>query len=106
MEVEGDLAEVQLADHHRGLGDERPAADGGRQGDERMGADEGQQRLAILEPERPGRMHQPAARSRATGRARVSPSATPSKRVCSQWRWKAATTVSVHSSYWPDGAQL
>jgi hypothetical protein len=50
-------------------------------------------------------MHQSPARSRPTSRARVSPSAMPSKRVCSQWRWKAETIVVVRASYLPVGAQ-
>ncbi len=48
---------------------------------------------------------QAASRRRATRRARVSPSATPSKRLWTQWRWKARTTVAVAASYLPDGAQ-
>src|SRR5581483_8554818 len=46
-----------------------------------------------------------AARSRATSRARVSPSATPSTRSGRQWRWKAVTTVVVSWSKAPDGGR-
>jgi hypothetical protein len=106
VEVQRHLAEVQFADHHRRLGRERPAADAAAivtNGCARMKASSD---LAVLDVERLGRMHQPPPAAGPTSRARVSPSATPSKRVCSQWRWKAATTVVVHSSYLPDGAQL
>ena len=105
VEVEGDLA-VQVADHHRRLSHERPAADGSGKGHERMSGDEVEQDRAVLDAETIVRMHySAAARSRPTNRALVSPSAMPSKRLCSQCRWKALTTVVVHSSYLPVGAQ-
>jgi hypothetical protein len=48
---------------------------------------------------------QPANRSSAISLARVSPSATPSKRCGRQWRWKALTTVLVSASNLPEGGR-
>ena len=47
----------------------------------------------------------PAALSTAISVARVRPSATPSQRVWTQWRWNALTISRVACSNRPEGAQ-